>query len=153
MRLIAHRGNTSGPSEKENQIDHLRDAINAGYDVELDLWSFKDLLWLGHDGPEYFIAESFLLEIGHAAWIHCKNLDALHFLNSTYPQLNYFWHQEDDFTLTSQGFIWTYPGKELSSNSILVMPESIPGGYVPNVSPYAICSDYVSQLDIAVAVP
>ena len=26
--------------------------------------------------------------------------------------LNYFWHQTDDFTLTSHGYIWTYPGKK-----------------------------------------
>ena len=24
---------------------------------------------------------------------------------------HYFWHQEDDYTITSKGIIWAYPGK------------------------------------------
>jgi hypothetical protein len=31
-----------------------------------------------------------------------------------------FWHQKDDFTITSQGFIWTYPGKPVCKNSIFL---------------------------------
>ena len=144
MIKIAHRGNISGPSHKENQPLYILDALANGYEVEVDLWKIKDLLWLGHDGPQYLIAESFLLEIGHAAWIHCKNLDALHFLNTTFPQLNYFWHQEDDYTLTSQGYIWTYPGKEVSSTSVLVNLDK-PDIDKYTVLPYAICSDYVGE--------
>jgi hypothetical protein len=37
--------------------------------------------------------------------------------------LNYFFHQEDDITLTSKGYIWAYPGKQPIKNSIAVMPE------------------------------
>jgi hypothetical protein len=142
MIKIAHRGNINGPSHKENQTGYLMDAVNAGYDVEFDLWKIKDLLWLGHNGPEYLIKESFLLDIGHAAWIHCKNLEALHFLNKTFPQLNYFWHQEDDYTLTSQGFIWAYPGKETTDRTVLVDLDGTSG----NINVYAICGDNVGEL-------
>ena len=41
---------------------------------------------------------------------------------SKYP-IHYFWHQEDDITLTSQGYIWAYPGKQPIKNSIAVLPE------------------------------
>jgi hypothetical protein len=137
MIKIAHRGNLNGPSHKENQAYYLMDAIEAGYDVELDLWVINGLLWLGHNGPQYLTTESFLLEIGHAAWIHCKNLEALHFLNTTFPQLNYFWHQEDDYTLTSQGYIWAYPGMPATGRTILVDLENN-GGQIA----HGICSDY-----------
>ncbi len=138
---IAHRGNLNGPSHKENQTSYLTDAIAAGYDVELDLWKIKDLLWLGHDGPQYLIPESFLLEIGHAAWIHCKNLEALDFLATTLPQLRYFWHQEDDFTLTSNGYIWTYPGKPVTSKSVIVDLDLADKNNYIDVA-YAVCTDY-----------
>ena len=144
MIKIAHRGDLTGPSHKENQTYHLVDAIDAGYDVELDLWMINDLLWLGHDGPQYLIKESFLLDIGHAAWIHCKNLEALNFLNSTFPQLNYFWHEEDSYTLTSQGYIWAYPGKQVTDRSVLVHLGK-PDLNSFDVMPYAICSDYVGD--------
>ena len=137
MIKIAHRGNISGSSHRENQTDYILEAISDGYDVEIDLWMVSDRLWLGHDGPEYLISESFLLDIGHAAWIHCKNLEALHFLNTVFPQLNYFWHQDDDYTLTSQGYIWAYPGKEVTSKSVMVLPD---GDFSDTIA-YGVCSD------------
>ena len=138
MINIAHRGNISGPSHLENHPEHLLNAISKGYDVELDLWVVSDELWLGHDGPCYKITESFLLEIGYAAWIHCKNIEALDFLVSTFPQLNFFWHQSDDYTITSQGYIWAYPGKSVTVNTVIVDLLSERG----DVSlAYGICSD------------
>lgn len=142
MIKIAHRGNISGPSHRENQADYILEAISAGYDVEVDLWMVSDRLWLGHDGPEYLTSESFLLDIGHAAWIHCKNLDALYFLNTTFPQLNYFWHQEDDYTLTSQGYIWAYPGKEITDKTVIVDLSNDRD----NSNAYAVCSDRVGEV-------
>ena len=44
-------------------------------------------------------------------------------LDSTGTYLNYFWHQKDDVTLTSKGWIWAYPGKQPIKGSIAVMPE------------------------------
>jgi hypothetical protein len=107
------------------------------------------MLWLGHDGPEYFISEDFLLEIGHCAWIHCKNLEALEFLNQTFPHLNYFWHQNDDYTMTSCGFIWAYPGVDPGKNGVLVMPEvtfSEVHKAIEAYDPKYVCSDYVFLL-------
>lgn len=37
--------------------------------------------------------------------------------------INCFWHQNDDMTITSNGSIWVYPGKQPVSQSIAVMPE------------------------------
>ena len=54
MKLIAHRGNTNGiVLEYENKPDYVENAINMGFDVELDV-RFKDgKLFLGHDEPQY----------------------------------------------------------------------------------------------------
>ncbi len=37
--------------------------------------------------------------------------------------LNYFFHNTDDCTLTSRGDVWVYPGKQPLKGSIAVMPE------------------------------
>jgi len=143
MKLIAHRGLINGPDKNfENSPNQINTALSLGYDCEIDIWKCDDKLFLGHDLPQYEIDLQFLSNENF--WIHAKNLEALHFLLST--NLNYFWHQTDDFTLTSRGFIWAYPGKELTEKSIMVMPELISSDfqmYANSINFYGICSDYV----------
>jgi hypothetical protein len=141
MIKIAHRGNTNGPRpEIENNPAYLLGAINDGFDVEADVWRIGDHLYFGHDEPKYPVSEEFILSIGLNSWFHCKNLEALHFFNTVFPQLNYFWHQGDDYTLTSQGYIWTYPGKETTHRSVIVDLSKNPDTFTPA---FAICSDYL----------
>ena len=56
--------------------------------------------------------------------------------------LNYFFHQEDDITLTSKGYIWAYPGKQPIKNSIAVMPELNKDDLTKATG---ICSDYIKD--------
>lgn len=144
MRLIAHRGLTNGPDKNlENHPNQILKALKEGYDCEIDLWCVNSEMWLGHDGPQYPIKDTFLNQIG--LWIHAKNLAALRWLANT--DLNFFWHQEDDFTLTSHKFIWTYPGKELTTRSVMVLPEwNNPKFENLNFNCYGICSDYVDTI-------
>ena len=51
-------------------------------------------------------------------WCHAKNLQALQSMLEY--NINCFWHQQDDFTITSKGDIWTYPGMQVCENSIIV---------------------------------
>ncbi len=144
MRLIAHRGNRFGPNpECENHPDYILETISAGYDVEIDVRLIDREFFLGHDEPQYKVDLKFLSKIREFAWIHCKNLEALHFFLKM-PEFNCFWHQNDDYTITSHGFIWAFPGKPVTSRSIAVMPEYAPGF---NVSPNAlgICTDYIDR--------
>lgn len=121
MILIAHRGLTDGPDVNlENRPQQIELTLSKGFDCEIDVWWIKGEWFLGHDRPDYKVPEHFLYRDG--LWLHCKNLDALNNLVDT--PLNYFWHQEDDFTLTSLHYIWTYPGKLLTRNSIAVQPEA-----------------------------
>ena len=53
---------------------------------------------------------------------------------------HYFWHQNDDYTITSKGFIWTYPGKKLLPQSICVLPEIV---NYKTIDCLGICSDFI----------
>ena len=144
MKYIAHRGLLEGPNKsKENSHTQIREAIGEGFDCEIDLWMINKQLWLGHDGPQYSIDISFIEKMKNNLWIHAKNLEALYWLTNS--QYTYFWHENDKFTLTSNNYIWTYPGETLTMKSISVMPErENPELKNINMECYGICSDYIA---------
>ena len=147
MKLISHRGNIIGPNlKRENSPSYIDTAICAGYDVEVDINFTNGKFYLGHDTPDYEITEIWMTKRKYNIWFHCKNLEAMVLLKNCGYDANYFWHQEDDFTITSTGFFWTYPGKELSSNSVAVMPETKEFKDIEKA--YAICSDYVEKIKL-----
>lgn len=123
--FISHRGNINGRiPDRENHPDYIDEAINLGYDVEIDLWYINEKFWLGHDKPEYVTTLSWVASRQDKLWIHCKNHEAMVYLNEyQLLNLNWFWHEEDDMTLTSKRFMWVYPGKQPIKSSIAVMPE------------------------------
>jgi len=111
--LIAHRGNLWGPNpERENDPNYVNEVLNApgDFDAEVDLWADCGGLWLGHDGPTYRIPDGWLKDRHARLWVHCKNVQALEYCK-IHRDLNYFWHQNDDYTVTSLGYVWVYPGK------------------------------------------
>ena len=58
--LISHRGNTNGANtDRENTTIAVNEAINKGYDCEIDLWAVENDIFLGHDFPQYKIEYSF----------------------------------------------------------------------------------------------
>ena len=138
-RIISHRGNIEGPNpEKENHPDYILNALSKGFDVEIDLRVIGDRLYLGHDEPQYEIDVSFLYKSG--MWIHAKNIDAAYYLTLR-NALHWFFHDQDDCVLTSKGYLWTYPGKQLTHNSVAVMPERVEDPYDLSFC-YGICTDY-----------
>jgi hypothetical protein len=144
MILISHRGNINGKFESwENEPTYIDLAIKKGFEVEIDIWYKDDILWLGHDNPQYDIDFRWIRDRISKLWIHCKNIDAIIYLKECRYPINYFWHQEDDITITSLGYFWTYPGKQLTSNSIAVMPEIKEFENI-NIA-YGICSDYLEN--------
>ena len=155
MKLIAHRGLINGPDETiENHPDQIKLAINQGFNCEIDLWFDEDSkFYLGHDRPQYSIDKDFLIEYKKRLWIHTKNLKALYWLSNTNNFFNYFWHQNDDCVITSQGYIWTYPEKPLTDRSIRLMPEWADPGFktVLKNRCYAVCSDYVVKIKDIIA--
>ena len=143
MILISHRGNIDGPNpSKENHPDYIKEALNKGYDVEIDVWHTNKGLMMGHDYPQYeFDSYSLFVYHGKNTWWHCKNLEAInYFQNHSYVYLNYFWHENDTITLTSQNYIWAYPGNQPIKNSIAVMPEINNDNILQCAG---VCSDYI----------
>jgi hypothetical protein len=139
MKIISHRGNLNGPNkEDENKMSYIENSLISGYDVEIDLWYVNGELYLGHDEPTYKTSMEFISKPG--LWIHAKNLEALYQLTKT--DLHYFWHQNDDFTLTSKNIIWTFPDKEVTNNSVIVTLENNTNKFL-NLDIYGICTDYV----------
>lgn len=141
MILISHRGNLLGPiPEEENTPIYIDKAISEGFDVEIDVW-FKDKTWyLGHDYPTYKIEISWLLEREPKLWIHCKNLESL--IEIKNYCLHYFWHENDEFTLTSKNYIWAFPRKSPIKKSIVLLPE-IHQNDITGCK--GVCSDYVNN--------
>lgn len=143
MKLIAHRGNISGPNPtEENKPLYIMDAIKNGYDCEIDVRFINNTLYLGHDIAQYQISLNFLLDNSKKLWIHCKNIEALHYLID-YKNLNIFWHQNDDYTITSGGYIWCYPKQKTTNKSILLMPEL--NDFIITEC-FGVCTDYVKNL-------
>ena len=148
MLLISHRGNLLGKNEeKENDPTHI-DSIIDLYDVEIDLRMKNDTLFLGHDYEQYEVSEEWILKNSSKLWIHCKDIKSLAFC-SKHLELNYFWHDVDDYTLTSFRYIWAYPGKKVvNDKTILVLPETY-WSYteVLQFKPMGICSDFVGYYE------
>jgi hypothetical protein len=137
MILIAHRGNVDGPSNKENTPSYIFRALEMGFDVEVDVW-YRCGWYLGHDDPTYRVDLAYLETPG--LWLHCKNYHALQ--GSLYAGLHCFYHTDEDYVLTSRGFIWTFPGMPGGDRTICVLPEK----NKQETSGFAgVCSDWVGR--------
>ncbi len=145
MIFISHRGNVSKRVvQKQNQIVQIIQTINAGYQVEIDVWYINDTLFLGHDYPKYHIDIHTLLQLKNKLWFHCKDLFSFNYLIKRREQgLRYFFHNIDQATLTSNYKIWTFPGKQLFSNSIAVLPQTCNYQKQELDVCYGICSDNI----------
>jgi len=121
MILISHRGNLKGSNScVENHPNSIKNVLSLGYDCEIDVWKIGEKFYLGHDYPQYEIDKDFFGE-NLGLWIHCKNFEALEDLSTIidFPN-NVFFHDKNDYTLTSKGVIWAYPGKKVGKNCVRV---------------------------------
>ena len=144
MILIAHRGNMDGPNpSEENKPYYIQNTLDLGFDVELDVWLNNDAFMLGHDKPMWTVNVDFLLKNG--LWCHAKNIECFYRLLRI-SEINCFFHDKDEATLTSYGYIWTLPGKKLTPKSICVLPEKyMTDDLNQNIS--GICSDYIKNYE------
>ena len=151
MIYIAHRGLIFGPDcEKENKVTTIDSTLIDGFDVELDLWVIDKSLYLGHDlEGTVKISLEYIIERKKNLWIHAKSSEALSCLSKLDKKINlhFFLHQEDDYTLTSKNIPWIYPGCDVISNGIIVMPELVMEiNNVMEISARGVCSDYVNAI-------
>lgn len=142
--FIAHRGNTHGAQPTfENQISYLLDARAQGYAVECDIQVYQDNLYLGHDEPQ----QSFPVELmgDNKVICHAKTPEAFQILLDM--RQHCFYHENDQVTLTSQGYIWCFPGVHPRLNrSIWLDLHDQP---LPKTASgiYGICGDRRSIMD------
>ena len=140
MILISHRGNLDGKNEsEENNPIYIEEALNAGYEVEIDVWYKYGEFYLGHDSPKYQVDKSFLQN--DKLWCHAKNIDAF-YLMSLDNRVHCFSHNQDVVGLTSRGYFWSSSENKMTSKSICVMPsnsQNLPKNIL------GVCSDYVSK--------
>ena len=139
MIMIAHRGNINGPEavDVENTLSHITAALAEGFDVEVDIWYVDRKWWSGHDSPMWPFPQYLLHD--NRVWCHAKNIDALYHLLRT--GVHCFFHDQDDVALTSRGYLWTYPGKQTTDKSIVVITDDSR----PPENCYGACSDYVAK--------
>jgi len=138
MIIISHRGNLYGPDkENENKPEQIQKVLNLGYYVEIDVWMADNKLYLGHDYPQYETNLSFL-KSNDRIICHAKNIDALEIL--IIEDIHCFSHDQDDVVLTSKNWLWVYPNKKITKNSICVLPELCDN---PINDCKGICTDYV----------
>ena len=141
MILISHRGNTSGSNVfDENKPLYIQKALDDGYHVEIDVWNINNSWFLGHDNPDYETSIEFLST--PKLLVHAKNLEALKKLIS-YKQIHSFWHQEDNYTISTKGIIISYPGQAVGEKVICMKPELLSLDTLKGC--YGICSDYISR--------
>ena len=137
MKLISHRGNIRGRHpDLENDPAYIKQDLSLGYDVEIDVGKINGNWFLGHDDPSYPIYLNFLMN--PKLLCHAKNLSALDGM-LVHTNIHCFYHADDPYTLTSGGYIVSYPGYEVTNRTICMKPELAR----PNLNCYAICSDYV----------
>jgi hypothetical protein len=142
MLIISHRGNFEGKNvETENtpkQIDFL---LSKNIPVEIDVRFNNDRWYLGHDYNEHSINKEYLLDRKEMLWCHAKDILALEKMLEL--GLHCFWHQEDNYTLTSKGIIWAYPYR-YAEKGILVMPSK---EFLNSIDKpiYGICVDNVKD--------
>lgn len=142
MILISHRGNINGKNiPQENNPAYIDEALREGFDCEIDIRYIKDDFYLGHDISEHIIKKSWLILRIDKLWLHCKNIQAVEYFKE-YKKANFFWHENDTLTITSQGYLWVYPGKQPVKNSIAVLPE-IHDDCINNC--LGICSDFIKD--------
>ena len=144
MKIISHRGNLQGSfKETENSPDQIVHAIQFGFDVEVDVRMHQGNIYLGHDEPSYKISIEWLHLYKHYLWIHCKDLKSLEKLSTKFSKtFNFFWHQEDFYTLTSHGFVWVYPGQLCPRGAVKVIKGMPEVDQLGKDTVHGVCTDY-----------
>lgn len=138
MKIISHRGNLHGRiPEQENHPSYIQTAIDAGHEVEIDVWYADGEYHLGHDFPQYKVYRTWLYEMKNVLWCHAKNADA--FQRMLAEGLHCFWHETDRYTLTSRGVPWCYPKNYIRGGITVVFDDSVIGTLPTDV--FGICTD------------
>jgi hypothetical protein len=143
MIFISHRGNLYGKNtETENSVFSIDTALSLGFDVEIDIWFKDNKFYLGHNRPRHSIEKEYL--VNPKIWCHLKNKEAILAIKDLNMDIHYFWHEQDKYTITSKGYIWSYIDMPISKYSICVLPEKTQEILENIKHSLGICSDEIA---------
>lgn len=146
--LISHRGNRRGMNtDKENSLEYVKEALDEGFFVMVDVWLVGGShVALGHDRPKHPVDLEFLKD--KRIVCRARSLQTLTFL--LHNEIHCFYFGRDDFSLTTGGLIWTYPGMQLGIRSIFFMPEFVLSDVsaASNFVCAGICSDRIADIQV-----
>jgi glycerophosphoryl diester phosphodiesterase len=146
MIYISHRGNIDNIiPNKENTIPYIEKAITLGYDVEIDVRTKDNLLFLGHDTPDNLVSVSWLEKHKNRLWIHAKDIQTLKTLLDT--NLRFFFHEKENHTIISgTNLIWSHNILESNEKSIIPLLGMEDLNSLPKHKIKGVCSDYIKIL-------
>jgi hypothetical protein len=147
IKFISHRGNVKGVDPvRENTKKYIDEAIKLGYDVEIDIRTKDDVLYLGHDTPDERVTLQWLKDRVEFLWIHLKDYKSLMTFCNLDNDFRYFCHQGDDFTLVSNGLVWCHKTNNKMNNKCIIPLLSLKEVEEYNQNEfYGVCSDFVQQ--------
>ena len=126
MKIISHRANLNGRDPaNENYPDMIEEVLGRGFDVEVDVWFHENRFFLGHDNPEHQVDMDLLKH--PRVWVHAKNKEVVPWLKKE-RGVHWFWHENDKMTLTSNGYIWCFPGHEIDGGIMVDSGQGVPRG-------------------------
>lgn len=128
--------NGEDPSIQNNPV-HILMLLESGIPCEVDVRYVDSNFYLGHDSCDYKIFLGFLKNKN--LWVHCKDLASLEICLAS--NIHCFWHQNDDYTLTSKGYIWTFPGEKAPGNLSGVIVD-LDRNWPTKKYNCLVCSDY-----------
>ena len=141
---IAHRGNYQGRNpDRENTVSYIKEALDAGYWVEVDVQCHDGHMYFGHDEPQQIVDYGIIRN--SRVFCHAKTPEALQHLHMF--NAHCFAHDIDYATHTSQGYIWCYPGIHIYSPRAIWL--DLHDKPLPDVIPtyiYGICSDNFNNI-------
>lgn len=156
MLLISHRGNISGKNfKRENSQSYLQEALDAGYFVEMDIIYGDGKYYHGHEwgGRRGEVDPDFLGRNWQKLLIHCKDRESIIFCAENFSPLNYFYHDRDDFALSS--YMWSIAHSRILDQiafnddnyvdgSVCMLPEKFGLSKESLKNCSGICSDIIS---------
>jgi len=156
MKIIAHRGLTSGPDKYlENSPGQIEKAILKNYDIEIDIWFAYEKYWLGHDEPSYLTSIEMLnfWAKNNMIYLHCKDIFTLQkIIEEKFLSDNIipFFHENDPCILLENGVLWVHPNsikdaRMMVSKSIFVVPYATSGQLYKSC--YGICTDFADSVN------
>ena len=142
MIIISHRGNLAGPDKsRENKLFAIRECLDLGYDVEMDVWLRDEKYYLGHDGPDGEEVP-FTLLAHKGVWVHAKTPETFAKLSSfgargIWNMINAFYHTTEGVVLTTRGYLWCHSNTPIPGKSSVIVHPVRP----EHLEAYAICTD------------